>query len=165
VVGPYPSGMYRVWVFVHLVGVAGFLVTHGVSMWALFAVRAVGGDRDRILDWCETSKRTTMPMYISFGLLLLGGVAAGIDGALFAEWWLLGSLLLLLVLTALMSVVATPHMKRIREGCTRWADGTYTMSDDELRAALEGPATTITVASGSAGLFVILYLMVFKPGA
>jgi len=157
--------MYRVWVFVHLVGVAGFLVTHGVSMWALFAVRAVDGDRDRILDWCETSKRTTMPMYISFGLLLLGGVAAGIDGALFAEWWLLGSLFLLLVLTALMSVVATPHMKRIREGCTRWADGTYTMSDDELRAALEGPATTITVASGSAGLLVILYLMVFKPGA
>jgi cytochrome bd-type quinol oxidase subunit 2 len=157
--------MYRFWVFVHLVGVAGFLVTHGVSMWALFAVRAVDGDRDRILDWCETSKRTTMPMYISFGLLLLGGVAAGIDGALFADWWLLGSLLLLLVLTALMSVVATPHMKRLREGCTRWADGTYTMSDDELRAALEGPATTITVASGSVGLLVILYLMVFKPGA
>ncbi|HEY5904167.1 MAG TPA: hypothetical protein VIX39_00010 [Actinomycetota bacterium] len=157
--------MYRFWVFVHLVGVAGFLVTHGVSMWALFAVRAVDGDRDRILDWCETSKRTTMPMYISFGLLLLGGVAAGIDGALFADWWLLGSLLLLLVLTALMSVVATPHMKRLREGCTRWADGTYTMTDDELRAALEGPATTITVTSGSVGLLVILYLMVFKPGA
>ena len=157
--------MYRFWVFVHLVGVAGFLVTHGVSMWALFAVRAVDGDRDRILEWCETSKRTTMPMYISFGLLLLGGVAAGIDGALFADWWLLGSLLLLLVLTALMSVVATPHMKRLREGCTRWADGTYTMSDDELRAALEGSATMITAASGSVGLLAILSLMVFKPGA
>ena len=25
--------MYRFWVFVHLVGVVGFLVTHGVSMW------------------------------------------------------------------------------------------------------------------------------------
>lgn len=157
--------MYRVWVFIHLVGVAGFLVTHGVSMWALFAVGAVDGDRDRILEWCETSKRTTMPMYMSFGLLLLGGVAAGIDAALFADWWLLGSLLLLLVLTAMMSVVATPHMKRLREGCTRWADGTYTMSDDELRAALDGPATTITVASGSVGLIAILYLMVFKPGA
>ena len=84
--------MYRFWVFVHLVGVAGFLVTHGVSMWAMFAVRAVEGDRDRILDRCETSKRTMTPMYVSFGLLLLGGVAAGIDGALFAEWWLLGSL-------------------------------------------------------------------------
>jgi cytochrome bd-type quinol oxidase subunit 2 len=157
--------MYRFWVFIHLIGVAGFLMTHGVSMWALFAVRAADKDRERILEWCETSKRTTMPMYVSFGLLLLGGVAAGIDGALFAEWWLLGSLLLLLVLTALMSVVATPHMKRLREGCTRWADGTYTMTDDELQAALDGPATMITTASGSIGLLVILYLMVFKPGA
>ena len=157
--------MYRIWVFVHLVGVAGFLVTHGVSMWAMFAVRAVDGDRGRILEWCETSKRTIMPMYISFGLLLLGGVAAGIDDALFAEWWLLGSLMLLLVLTALMSVVASPHMKRLREGCTRWADGTYPLSDDDLRRVLEGPATMITAGSGSITLVVILFLMVFKPGA
>lgn len=157
--------MYRAWVFVHLIGVAGFLVTHGVSMWALFAVRAVDGDRDRILEWCETSKRTLRPMYISFVLLLLGGTAAGIDGSRFAEGWLLGSFVLLLVLTASMSMVASPHMKRLREGCTRWADGTYTLTDDELQAVLDGPATTITVVSGSVGLLVILYLMVFKPGA
>jgi len=157
--------MYRVWVFVHLVGVVGFLATHGVSMWAMFAVRSVDGDRPRILEWCESSKRTTMPMYISFAFLLLGGVAAGIDGALFADWWLLGSLLLLLVLTALMSMVATPHMKRLREGCTRWADGSYAMSDEELREALGAPATMITAASGSIGLLIIVFLMVFKPGA
>jgi hypothetical protein len=150
--------MYRFWVLMHLVGVVGFLVTHGVSMWALFAVRAVDGDRDRILEWCETSK-------LSFGLLLLGGVAAGIDGALFAEWWLLGSLALLVGMTALMSLVASPHMKRLREGCTRWADGTYTLSDEELRGALEGPATMITAGSGSITLLVIVFLMVFKPGA
>jgi len=155
--------MYRLWVFVHLVGVAGFLTVHGVSMWALFAVRAVNGDRDRILEWCETSKRAVTPMYISFGLLLLGGVAAGIDGARFAEWWLLVSLAILLALTTLMSMIATPYMRRLREGCTRWADGSYTMSDEELRATLTGPATTITVASGSVGLLAILYLMVFKP--
>lgn len=156
--------MYEVWVFVHLVGVAGFLVTHGVAMWALFAVRAAEGDRDRILEWCETSKRTTMPMYVAYGLLLLGGVAAGIDGSLFAEWWLLGSLGLLLVLTAFMSVVATPYMKRLREGCTRWADGSYTLSDDDLRTTLGGPTTIVIAAAGSIGLLVILVLMVFKPG-
>lgn len=157
--------MYRLWVFVHLVGVVGFLATHGVSMWTMFAVRAVGKDRERILDRCEMSKATTMPMYVSFGLLLLGGVAAGVDGALFAQWWLLGSLLLLVALTASMSMIATPHMKRLREGCTRWADGTYTLADEELEAVLAGPAIMITAASGSIGLLAILYLMVFKPGA
>ena len=157
--------MYRFWVFVHLVGVVGFLLTHGVAMWTMFAVRAVGTDRERILDRCETSKATTMPMYISFGLLLLGGIAAGIDGALFAEWWLLASLLLLLALTASMSMIASPHMKRLREGCTRWADGTFTMADEELEAVLAGPATMITAASGSIGLLTIVFLMVFKPGS
>jgi len=157
--------VYRFWVFVHLVGVVGFLLTHGVAMWTMFAVRAVGTDRERILDRCETSKATTMPMYISFGLLLLGGIAAGIDGALFAEWWLLASLLLLLALTASMSMIASPHMKRLREGCTRWADGTFTMADEELEAVLAGPATMITAASGSIGLLTIVFLMVFKPGS
>ncbi|MGH2630347.1 MAG: DUF2269 family protein [Actinomycetota bacterium] len=157
--------MYRLWVFIHLVGAAGFLAAHGVSMYALFAVRAVDGDRERILGWCEASKRTTMPMYVSFVLLLFGGVAAAIDGALFAQAWLLGSLALLLLLTVLMSMVASPHMKGLREGCTRWADGSYTMSDQELRAALTGPATMITASMGGIGLLVILYLMVFKPWA
>ncbi|HVF08945.1 MAG TPA: hypothetical protein VNC60_10240 [Actinomycetota bacterium] len=157
--------MYRFWVFVHLVGVVGFLVTHGVSMWAMFAVRAVGTDRDRILDGCENSKTARVPMYVSLGLLLLGGVAAGIDGALFAQWWLLASLGILLALTASMSMIATPHMKRLREGCTRWADGSYTLTDEELEAVLAGPATMITAATGTAAVLLIVFLMVFKPGS
>jgi hypothetical protein len=56
-------------------------------------------------------------------------------------------------------------MKRLREGCTRWSDGTYTLDDDGLLAALDGPTTAITAATGGIGLLVILYLMVFKPGA
>jgi Predicted integral membrane protein (DUF2269) len=163
-ISPYPAFVYRFWVLIHLVGVAGFLAAHGVSMFALFAVRAAEGDRERILEWCEASKRTTLPMYVAFALLLLGGVAAGIDGSLFAQGWLLGSLVLLVLLTVLMSLVASPHMKRLREGCTRWADGSYTMSDEELRVALAGPATMITASTGGIGLLVILYLMVFKPG-
>ena len=51
-------------------------------------------------------------------------------------------------------MIATPYMKRLREGCTRWADGTYTMSDDELAAALDGPATMITAGERSVGLVV-----------
>ena len=71
--------MYRFWVFLHLVGMAGFLVSHGVSMAALFQVRAAGPDRDRILAICEGSKRMNRPMYLFTILLLVGGVAAGID--------------------------------------------------------------------------------------
>ncbi len=65
----------------------------------------------------------------------------------------------------MMSSVATPYMKKLREGCTVWHDGTYTLSEDELRATLAGPITLITAAVGTVGLLLVLYLMVYKPGA
>ena len=40
-----------------------------------------GGDRDRerILALCELSKRTIGPMYVSMGLLVLGGVLGNLE--------------------------------------------------------------------------------------
>ncbi len=157
--------MYRFWVFIHILGVAGFLMTHGVALYAMFAVRSVDGDRGRILTLCELSKRTTAPMYVSLLLLLLGGIGAGIDAHLFAQTWLWGSLVVLVLLMAAMSMTAAPYMTRLREGCTRWHDDTYPMSDEELQAQLAGPMTVIVAAYGGLGLLLILYLMVYKPGA
>jgi hypothetical protein len=45
-------------------------------------------------------------------------------------------------------------MKAVREGCTRWADGTYTLSDDELDATLRGPMTMIVSFTGAVALVV-----------
>jgi hypothetical protein len=153
------------WMFLHLVGMAGFLATHGVSMYAMFQVRGMDGDRDKIFDLCLLSKRTVGPMYISTGLLIVGGVAAGLKGRMFGQSWLWVSILVLLATMAMMSSVATPYMKKVRDGCTLWHDGTYTLSDDDLQAALDGPVTTITTAVGTIGLLAILFLMVYKPGA
>ena len=158
-------GMGEFWLFLHLVGMAGFLATHGVSMYAMFQVRAVDGDRGKIFDLCELSKRSVPPMYMSTALLLVGGVAAGIQGKMFGRSWLWISILVLLATMAVMSSVSTPYMKKLRDGCTRWHDGSYTLSDEELGAALSGPITSITAAVGTLGFLLILYLMVYKPGA
>jgi hypothetical protein len=157
--------MGEFWLFLHLVGMAGFLATHGVSMYAMFQVRAVDGDRDKIFDLCELSKRSVPPMYMSTALLLVGGVAAGIQGKMFGRSWLWISILVLLATMAVMSSVSTPYMKKLRDGCTRWHDGSYTLNDEELGAALSGPITSITAAVGTLGFLLILYLMVYKPGA
>jgi hypothetical protein len=156
--------VYELWVFIHVLGVAGFLATHGVSMYTMFAVRGGERDRDRILGLCELSKRTIGPMYISIGLLVLGGVAAGIQGKLFAQAWLWGSIVVLLVILAAMSVTGTPWMKKLREGCTLWHDGSYPMTYEELAAHLDGPMVQIVAGSGAVALVLILYLMVYKPG-
>jgi len=95
--------MLSFWIFVHLVGMAGFLATHGVSMYVMFQVRAVDRDRDKIFDLCLLSKRTVTPMYLSTGLLLAGGVAAGLVGHMFGQSWLWISILVLLATMAAMS--------------------------------------------------------------
>ncbi len=159
------AGMLSLWIFVHLVGMAGLLATHGVSMYAMFQVRAVDGDRDKIFDLCLLSRRTVGPMYVAIGVLVLGGVAAGLRGHMFGDSWLWISIVVLLATMALMSSLATPYMKKLREGCTLWHDGTYVLSEEDLAAALRGPVTMVTAAAGSLGLLVILYLMVYKPGA
>jgi cytochrome bd-type quinol oxidase subunit 2 len=157
--------MAEFWLFLHLVGMAGFLAAHGVSMYAMLQVRTAGTDRAQIFELCQLSKRTVPPMYVSTGLLVVGGVAAGIQRDMFGESWLWISILVLLATMAMMSSVATPYMKKLRDGCTRWHDGTYALSDEDLHATLAGPVTMLTSAVGTLGLLVILYLMVYKPGA
>jgi hypothetical protein len=155
------------WVLLHLAGVSAFLIVHGVQMWMMFALRPSFPDRARIFDRAEISRRATLPMYVSLAVLLVFGVIAGLAG----EWftgnaaWLWGSIVVLLIVTGLMSVVATGFMRRVREGTTQWADGSYSLSDEELEALLDGPQAALSSAIGGVGLLVILFLMVFKPGA
>jgi hypothetical protein len=156
--------MYRWWVLLHIVGVAGFLTAHGVSMYVLYQVRAVDLDRGKILGLLTFSGATTMPMYVSVLLLLVGGIAAGISGRWFSYAWIWISLLILLLTTAGMYVVAKPYFERLKAACEVRPSGVPRVSDEELKQILDGHATTTVAAIGGAGLLIILYLMVFKPG-
>jgi hypothetical protein len=155
------------WVFLHLTGVSVFLIVHGVQIWMMLALKPCFPDRDRIFDRAEISRRATLPMYLSLAVLLVFGVVAGVAD----EWftgnaaWLWASIIILLVVTALMSLVATAFMRSVREATTRWADGSYRLDDDQLKALLDGPQVALSTAIGGVGLMVILWLMVYKPGA
>jgi hypothetical protein len=156
--------MYQWWLLLHIVGVAGFLTAHGVSMYVLYQVRAVDLDRGRILGLLTFSGSTTMPMYVSLLLLLAGGVAAGISGQWFSYWWIWLSILVLLLTTAAMYLVAKPYFERLKAACEVRPSGVPRVSDEELRQILGGPSTNLVAAIGGVGLLIILYLMVFKPG-
>jgi len=155
------------WVLLHLTGVSAFLIVHGVQMWMMFALRPSYPDRARIFDRAEISRRATLPMYVSLAVLLVFGVVAGLAGEWFtgSAAWLWGSIVVLLIVTGLMSVVATGFMRRVREATTQWADGSYPLDDEALKALLDGPQAALSSAIGGVGLLVILFLMVYKPGA
>jgi hypothetical protein len=157
--------MTDLWVFLHITCVSLFLLFHGVQMWAMFSLEPALPDREKIFDRAEQSRMVSTPMYVSLGLLVLFGVVAGIDGDWFSHgWWLWGALVVLLVTIGLMSSLAGPFMKKVRAGTTRWADGSYAMPDAELEALLRGPMPRVIAFIGVAGLAILLWLMVYKPG-
>jgi hypothetical protein len=157
--------MTDLWVFLHITCVSLFLLFHGVQMWAMFSLEPALPDREKIFDRAEQSRMVSTPMYVSLGLLVLFGVVAGIDGDWFSHgWWLWGALVVLLVTIGLMSSLAGPFMKKVRAGTTRWADGSYAMPDAELEALLRGPRPRVIAFIGVAGLAILLWLMVYKPG-
>jgi hypothetical protein len=157
--------MYDLWVFLHILFVALFLLFHGVQVWALFALEPALPDREKVFDRAEQSRMVSTPMYVALVLLVVFGVIAGIDGSLFSKgWWLWGAIGVLLVTSGFMSAIAGPYMKKVRAATTRWADGSYPMPEDELEALLRGPQPRIISVVGVAGLAILLWLMVYKPG-
>ncbi len=151
------------WKLVHLLGLAGFLATHGVSMFVLDRIRKVELDRNRITQLISLSGQATMPMYISLSVLIAGGVGAGIVGQLFWRLWLTVSIVILLVTVALMISIAAPYFKEITAACEVRPSGVPRKSDEELNALLHSPRNRMINVIGLVGLISILYLMILKP--
>ena len=151
------------WKFVHLIGLVGFLSTHGVSIFVLDRIRKVDLDRGRIAQLISLSGQTTLPMYISLALLVAGGIGAGITIQAFWQRWLTVSIVILLVTVGLMTSIAAPYFKQITAACEVRPSGVPRKSDEELSALLRSPKSMLINLIGFVGLFSILYLMIFKP--
>lgn len=157
--------MGSLWFWLHIAGTVGFVAVHGEQAVAMFRIRAAGKERARIETLAERSKARTARSYLTLGVIVVSGTAAGIHGSAFGATWIWAAIIVLLVTVGLMSVTATPWMKSLRQGCTQWADGSYAMNDEELAAALAGPVPLIVAGIGTVGLAIILLLMFLKPGA
>ena len=151
------------WKLLHLVGLVGFLASHGVSIFVLYRIRTVNLDRSKIVELISFSGLTTMPMYISLGVLILGGVGAGLTIHAFWQLWLTVSIVILIVTVALMISIAAPYFKQITAACEVRPSGVPRKADEELDALLHSPKNTMINVIGAVGLLSILYLMVLKP--
>jgi len=153
---------YQWLVFAHLVGVFGFLTTHGVSVMVSLRLR---NERDpaKINALLELSGRTVLPMNVSLGALLLFGVAAAFVGHLWHFGWIWAALAALILMNVLMIAIARPYYQRVRFISRAMAEGTQAVTAEQFDSVLKGgkPHTIITI--GFVGLAFILYLMVQKP--
>jgi cytochrome bd-type quinol oxidase subunit 2 len=157
------ASWYHLFVLLHIVGVVSFMTCHGGSMFVLYRIRHTT-DRERILDLLTFSGETVIPMYISLGVLVIAGVIAGIGGSWFHFWWIWAAIGVLLLTTGLMTVTARPYFQRVKAACAIRPSGVPRASDEELAELVGGSAAHLITAIGTAGLLVILYLMIYKPG-
>ena len=86
--------MYQFWVFVHLVGVFGFLAAHGVSIAITFRLRKERDPR-RVNDLIAFSGTTIRAFYISLVVLLIGGTVAGVIDKWWYQGWIWAALVIL----------------------------------------------------------------------
>lgn len=154
--------MYRWWVFVHVVGVFGFLISHGVSMYVTFELR---GTRDpkRMVSLLELSGSSIRAFYWSFGVLLGGGVVAGFLGHWWTYAWIWAAIVVLILISLAMTRMARPYYRRVGLVARALAGGSTAVSDEELTAIVRGPRPLVIAGIGFVGLLVILFLMMFQP--
>jgi len=159
---PYP------WiVLLHIVGSFVFAISHGVSGFVAFALRAARQDPARVRALLELSGYSLGAMYVGLLMLLVGGIWAGIYANHFARGWIWAALVLLILITVAMYAMATRYYARVRQ-----AVGLPSSLDKEpvAVASLESPEALLAnrrpevlVTIGGVGLLLILWLMVVKP--
>ncbi|MGH2675301.1 MAG: DUF2269 family protein [Actinomycetota bacterium] len=153
---------YQWWVFLHIAGAFGFLISHGISVGVAFRLRQER-DPKRIMALLDLSSSSISGMYVSILALLTGGIVAGFVGDWWDQGWIWVSIGTLVLVILAMYAVASTYYKRLRLIVGAVAEGSQAVGEDRLAELLGGPRPMILAVIGFGGLLFILYLMLFKP--
>lgn len=148
--------------FLHILGVFGFLLGHGVSVGVAFRLRRER-DAGRINALLELSGSSLTLFFVSLVVLIAAGVVAGFLGHWWGDGWIWTALAILVAITVAMSVLARPYYKRVRLVAEALASGSEAVTEDQFVSILRSPLPLVIAGLGFAALLAILWLMMFKP--
>jgi len=154
--------VYKFWVFVHIVGVVGFVSSHGVSMIVTFRLRKER-DPQKVSSLIELSGSSIRSFYTWLGLLLLGGIVAGFLGHWWSYAWIWAAIVVLVVTSIAMYAMARPYYRRVGLVARAMAGGSQAVTAQQFDEILGGSRAGSIAGIGFVALIAILYLMVFKP--
>lgn len=161
--------MYRWLVFLHVIGVFGFLLAHGGSAAVAFRLKNER-NLERVRALLDLSSGSLSVMYGSVLLLLIAGVVAGFVGNWWGSGWIWVSLGLLIAVAVAMFLLGSKFYSQIRQAAgLPYFDGKAAhpaeepVSDEQLARLLNSGNPVLLFALGGGALVVILGLMVFKP--
>ena len=161
--------MYNWVVYLHLLGIFGFLLAHGASASAAFALRRER-NLDKVRALLELSSGSIGVMYISLLVLLASGIIAAFMGQFWDRGWIWVSLGLLIVIIGVMGAMGSRYYGEARKlaGLPYFAKNKVQpplppASPDELFAVLARANPMLLAVIGLGGFAVIAGLMHFKP--
>ena len=146
------------WTYLHVAGAFGFLAAHGVAIAVALRLRR---ERDpaRCRAILDLSRATRPWMYVSLLVLLVAGVVRGFQLHAWSQGWIWAALGLLIAMLVAAFPLAVPYYIRVRKAVAEGAD----TPPDQLDALLRSSRPLVILWVETAGLLVILWLMVFKP--
>ncbi|HYZ14278.1 MAG TPA: DUF2269 family protein [Actinomycetota bacterium] len=154
--------MYEWIVLIHIVGVLGFMFSHGVSAAMALRLRHERNP-DRIRVMLQISNSSLSAFYVSVVLLLGGGIWAGFSGSWWDQGWIWVGLGVFLANLIFMYALPAPYYKKIREVMTIEESSSSAVAPAQLDAMLRSNVPLIVVIVGLASVLFIAYLMVIKP--
>jgi hypothetical protein len=154
--------VYEWLVLAHILGVLGFVFSHGVSAAMSLRLRHER-NTDRIRVMLQISSSSLAVFYVSILLLLGGGIWAGFNGHWWDQGWIWVALGVLLANMIFMYAVPARYYKKIREVMTIEESGSSAVGPDQIEAMLQSNLPMVVTAVGLASIGFIAYLMVIKP--
>ena len=159
--------MYTWLKFLHILGIFGFLIAHGVSASVFFALKSER-NVDRICLLLQLSSKSTRIMLVSLLTLLVSGILSGFIGHWWGSGWIWVSLALLVGISVGMSLLGTRILNEVRIGVglpSAYGDSPdpERISEVELDTRLSRINPSRLTLIGFGGLVLIAWLMMFKP--
>jgi hypothetical protein len=156
-------------ILLHIIGAFMFAASHGVAIWMAMQLSRER-DRVRMAALLDLSAASLGGLYVGLVLLLIGGIWGGLIGNWFASLWIWAALVLLIAITVVMYLVATPYFRSLRaaigiksEYGPKDAPYPVALPDAEVAALAARSPVALLAVVGVGGLVIILWLMVVKP--
>lgn len=156
-------------VLIHVLAAFAFVLAHGVSVYAAFAMRA-SKDPAAVRTLLGLSGTSIGGLYISLLVLLVAGIVAAIMGGWFGRVWPWAAIGLVVVIVIAMYAMASRYYANIRS-----AVGLASINDkkgepppepvpaEELAKLLDTRRPETLAAIGIVGLTLLIWLMELKP--
>ena len=164
--------MYSWIVFVHVLGVFGFLLAHGAAAIVAFRLR---GEREveRVRALLDLSRGARTVASVSLLVTLAAGITAAVMGNWWGQIWIWASLGLLVLIGVAMNILGTRSLNRVRQmvlpdtvqprAKEDMQQASVVSADQQLTDALAATRPMLLAITGGGGLALILWLMMFKP--